>query len=148
MSVLGHISLKFHPSPLPSHTVSILQDAGWRFPEGSIYFQHYASVEGIGNDQQAPVSEWERIKELLDSKYLEGETVSVRHEFWEQASDVWFCFRQEADHIQEMWTSIQESGPRLSGRFTDFGWYLPKIVCPLYEAGHNILEVSCHDDAY
>ena len=148
MSVLGNISLKFHPSPLPSHTLSVLASAGWRFAEGSVWYSHYANVEDIGDDQTAPAAEWGRIQVLIDSLYQKGETVSVRSGFQGTDADVWFYFRQEEDHRQAMWALLQEPCPRLCGRFTDFGWYLPKIVCPLYEAGHNILEVNCNDDAY
>ena len=35
---------------------------------------------------------------------------------------------------------------RLCGRFTDYSWYLSRIVCPLEAAGYNIHEVVCCDD--
>jgi hypothetical protein len=148
MAVLGHISLKFHPSLLPSHTLSVLQSAGWQFGGDLISYQHYAAEDGLGNDIVAPVSEWEGIRIFLDTKFLSGEIVAVQFEYRNDPSDVWFHFRQDADGIQEIWAGIQEPRPRLCDRFTDFGWYLPRIVCPLYEAGHNILEVNCNDDAY
>ena len=149
MSVFGYVSLKFHPLPLPSYTLSILRSAGWlREVAGAVWFQHYASVEDIGGDQEAPAAEWEAVQADLDERYRTGETVAIRHGFQGTDADVWFYFHQESDGIQEMWASLQEPRPRLCERFTDFGWYLPKIVRPLYEAGHNILEVTCHDDAY
>jgi hypothetical protein len=148
MSVLGHISIKWHPSPPPSHTLSILRSAGWQFVEETIWYEHYVNPEDIGNNLEAPVSEWQQVSALIDVKYQNGETVSVRLEYSSTDSDAWFYFRQEAEGIQEMTASLQEPRPRLCGRFTDFGWYLPKIVCPLFAAGHNILEITCNDDAY
>ncbi len=148
MGVLANLSLKFHPSVPPSRTLSVLQAAGWQLAEGKIWYSHSDKVEDMEPDLEAPLDEWERVSTLLDAKVQGGETVSVRYTYLGTGPDVVFHFHQEAGEIQETWTSLYEPRPRLCGPFTDFGWYLPKIVGPLYEAHYNILEVTCHDDAY
>lgn len=150
MNALGSISIKFHPSCPPSRTLAILRSAGWQLAEDTVWFQHYAYVEDMPvGFLEAPASDWERVELLLDAKHQAGEFVVVRYEYTDGGSTVLFDFYpQEKDGIQEIVASLEDPRPHLCGTFTDFGWYLPKIIAPLYDAGYNVLEVNCRDDAY
>ena len=143
MSIVSSIDVTLFDAPAPSQTLDILHDAGWQFWEGRVSYQHF--IEYIEADwSYAEPGEWENTQRLLDAKCSEGQKIAIQQQWRDEDEEVIFTFYSR-DVVHVLLSGFSH---RICGRFSDFSWYLDRILCPLDKAQYTILEVTCNDDNY
>lgn len=144
MSMNSSVDIKFHLAIRVTDIVNCLLKAGWCFPDGSIVYEHYRSIEDIGDWQEAPQQQLQQVQLLLEEKMENGETVAISLGWRDIDVVIKLIFNSTTD----LTLFLPGSKPLLANckRFTDFSWLLSRVLCPLIENKYIVLEVECLDN--
>ena len=141
MSVTSSISIKFTKNVDAIEVIMAFLKSEW------VYVYHGAIMYLPLHDQDMydwqydPVEEWQRIISLLEKKRDQREPVGLAMSSDTEGATFSFDGGANLSIILDAdRRKLVEGQP-----FTDFSWYLKKIVCPLIAAKFSIEYLECSD---
>ena len=77
LGLIASINIKTYKAPPVSQTLSLLRASGWELWEGVLRYRHFGEDGDIGDYEEAPPQEWERVCRDMDRWSEAGEKVGV-----------------------------------------------------------------------
>lgn len=146
MGLCAGIDITFRTS-LPSimDAIDILLDAGWRVDSFRAPTIAYLP---LGDDdhfawQFEPLSHWPQTIAIIEEKQRRSERIGVKLTFEETEGDFLFS----ADRLSLLIAINNVERKRLADceKYTDYSWYLQRIVCPVSRELGLIESFECED---
>ncbi|MGO8671654.1 MAG: hypothetical protein ACLQVD_09865 [Capsulimonadaceae bacterium] len=132
---------------------SELTNTGWSAStvDEKILYGHYSDTDELMPDTfslKSPVSSWEEIKDKLATEAERGAIVLLDLT-WVRPNDKPFVNGTFFVYgCQELEGVFDGAVPKLAGiePFTDFNWYLTRVLKPFVDSGYSIEWVTCGNE--
>ena len=139
------INIETNPSDSIISFPDLLLTSGWHHPGGRIHVFIQDDIDKPSDQQIYPIEEWGLVKEIMRKKFEHGLPIGLGLS-WHTPS-AFIEIRMYPDGKVAFFLSDSSPTIRNSGGFTDFTWFLERILPPITPMT-TILKITCDDDAY